>query len=139
MPKGIVAPGKTLPPLVVPIKGLTSDAGSDCAASSEAEAMTAARNSGGATRIFTRVRPAAALRYGSHRGCWPRPLNCGDVRMVQMHGETTDHLLDSRRDRRLVAKSDEVDSDDTLVVHDADEGSREITNVICPKWEVTPF
>ena len=59
--------------------------------------------------------------------------------MVQMHGETTDHLLDSRRDRRLVAKSDEVDSDDTLVVHDADEGSREITNVICPKWEVTPF
>jgi len=31
------------------------------------------------------------------------------------------------------------DSDHTMVVYVAHEGSRKITDVICPKWEVTPF
>src|SRR5690348_7751360 len=44
MPNGMVAPGNTLPPLVVPMKGLTSDAGSDEAESAMQDG-TAARAS----------------------------------------------------------------------------------------------
>src|SRR4051795_5215712 len=42
MPKGMVAPGKTLPPFVVPTSGLTSDAGSGWAAKTHGEASRAA-------------------------------------------------------------------------------------------------
>ena len=38
MPNGITAPGNTLPPLAVPINGLTAAAGSATAATSSAEA-----------------------------------------------------------------------------------------------------
>src|ERR1700759_1973533 len=42
MPKGMVAPGKTLPPLVVPTRGLTRDAGSDWPTKADAEAAVMA-------------------------------------------------------------------------------------------------
>src|ERR1700721_307166 len=42
MPKGMVAPGKTLPPLVVPTSGLTREAGSGWPAKADGEASRAA-------------------------------------------------------------------------------------------------
>ena len=42
IPKGMVAPGKTLPPLVVPMNGLTRDAGSGWLAKAQGEARRAA-------------------------------------------------------------------------------------------------
>jgi hypothetical protein len=57
MPKGTVAPGKTLPPLVVPTRGLTRDAGSGWLARADGEAdIVAIRMAIGMAAMSTRVK-----------------------------------------------------------------------------------
>jgi hypothetical protein len=67
MPKGIVAPGKTLPPLVVPTKGLTRDAGSGWLAKAEGEMSAASRQ-----RRTELGAACMAVGYGMPGGrfCW---------------------------------------------------------------------
>src|SRR5882757_10006610 len=86
MPKGTVAPGKTLPPLVVPTSGLTRDAGSGWLAKADGKARRVARSTGAnqevrAACMEVRVRHVGreVSRRAGTSGCRAcRQLRCSD-------------------------------------------------------------